>query len=141
MSKQPPPAPTASATGPCPTIIQISRTPQHWKFTKHLRTTRPPPFAIVAWDYKPIYDIFRFLVVEQSWCENLLNGILVELQVFCAENYTKVLTGFQKLVNNSRFRQKLVLKPVLHMYHGVRSSLVEKSYSDQNWSYTLYALS
>ena len=42
MSKQPPPAPTASATGPCPTIIQISRTPQHWKFTQHLRTTRPP---------------------------------------------------------------------------------------------------
>ena len=24
MSKQPPPAPTASAIGPCPTIIQIS---------------------------------------------------------------------------------------------------------------------
>ena len=43
MSKQPPPAPTASATGPCPTIIQISRTPRHWKFTQHLRTTRPPP--------------------------------------------------------------------------------------------------
>ena len=41
MSKQPPPAPTASATGPCPTIIQISRTPRHWKFTQHLRTTRP----------------------------------------------------------------------------------------------------
>ena len=32
MSNQPPPAPTASATGPCPTIIQISRTPRHWKF-------------------------------------------------------------------------------------------------------------
>ena len=43
MSKQPPPAPTASAIGPCPTIIQISRTPRHWKFTQHLRTTRPPP--------------------------------------------------------------------------------------------------
>ena len=43
MSKQPPPAPIASAIGPCPTIIQISRTPQHWKFTQHLRTTRPPP--------------------------------------------------------------------------------------------------
>ena len=27
MSKQPPPAPTASAVGPCPTIIQTSRTP------------------------------------------------------------------------------------------------------------------
>ena len=42
-SKQPPPAPTASATGPCPTIIQISRTPRHWKFTQHLGTTGPPP--------------------------------------------------------------------------------------------------
>ena len=30
MSKQPPPAPTASTIGPCPTIIQISRTPRHW---------------------------------------------------------------------------------------------------------------
>ena len=26
---KPPPAPTASATGPCPTIIQTSRTPWH----------------------------------------------------------------------------------------------------------------
>ena len=43
MSKHPPPAPTASAIGPCPTISQISRTPRHWKFTQHLRTTRPPP--------------------------------------------------------------------------------------------------
>ena len=31
MSKQPPPAPTVSAVGPCPTVIQISRTPRHWK--------------------------------------------------------------------------------------------------------------
>ena len=29
MSKQPPPAPTASAIGPCPTIILISGTPRH----------------------------------------------------------------------------------------------------------------
>ena len=29
MSKQPPPAPTAGAIGPCPTAIQISRTPRH----------------------------------------------------------------------------------------------------------------
>ena len=43
MSKQPSPAPTASAGGPCPTLIQISRTPRHWKFTQHHRTTRPPP--------------------------------------------------------------------------------------------------
>ena len=41
MSKQPPPAPTASTIGPCPTEIQVSRTPRHWKFTQHLRTTQP----------------------------------------------------------------------------------------------------
>ena len=29
-------------TGPCPAIIQSSRSPRHWKFTQHHRTTRPP---------------------------------------------------------------------------------------------------
>ena len=38
-AKQPPSAPAASAIGPCPSIIQINRTPRHWKFTQHLRTT------------------------------------------------------------------------------------------------------
>ena len=42
MSKQPLPAPTASTVGPCPTTIQISWKPRHWKFTQQLRTTRPP---------------------------------------------------------------------------------------------------
>ena len=42
MSKQSPSAPTASAVGPCPTIIQISRKPRHWRFTQHHCTTRPP---------------------------------------------------------------------------------------------------
>ena len=46
MSKQPPPAPTASTIGPCPTVFQVSRTPRHWKFTQHLRTTRPPPIGL-----------------------------------------------------------------------------------------------
>ena len=44
----PPPAPIASAIGPCPTIIQISSTPRHWKFTQHPRTTRPPPVMAVS---------------------------------------------------------------------------------------------
>ena len=39
MSKKPQPVPTASAVGPCPTISQIRRTPRHWKFTQHHRTT------------------------------------------------------------------------------------------------------
>ena len=80
MSKQPPPAPTASAIGPCPTIIQSSRTPRHWKLTQHLRTTRPPPMCLVGmcWlkvitnlsrvysrhvlvesDHKPLQSIFK----------------------------------------------------------------------------------
>ena len=47
-----------------------------------------------------MYDIFRIVVVKQSWCENLLGGFLVELKGFCAENYTRVVTGFQKSLNN-----------------------------------------
>ena len=43
MSKQSSPAPTVSAVSPCFTIIQVSRTPRHWKFTQHHRTTRPLP--------------------------------------------------------------------------------------------------
>ena len=42
MSKQPPLAPTVSAVGPCRTIIKISRTPWHWKFTPHHPTTPVP---------------------------------------------------------------------------------------------------
>ena len=39
MSKQPPPAPTASAVGPCPTVIQIVGRPGTGSLTS---TTRPP---------------------------------------------------------------------------------------------------
>ena len=46
MSKQPPSAPTASKIGPCHSVIQISRTPRHCKFTQHHRTTRPPQFIV-----------------------------------------------------------------------------------------------
>ena len=38
-----PPAPTASAIGSCPIIIQISRTHRNWKFTQHHHFIRPPP--------------------------------------------------------------------------------------------------
>ena len=39
MSKQPPPAPIASAVGSCPAIIQICRIPWHRKFSQHHPTT------------------------------------------------------------------------------------------------------
>ena len=32
---------TASAVDPCPTFIQFSKMPRHWKLTQHHRTTRP----------------------------------------------------------------------------------------------------
>ena len=40
MSRPPQPAPIASTVDPCPTIIQISRTPRHWKFTQHRKKKR-----------------------------------------------------------------------------------------------------
>ena len=43
MSKQPPPAPTASVVGPCPTVIQTVGRPGTGSFTQHQRTTRPLP--------------------------------------------------------------------------------------------------
>ena len=56
ISIPPPTAPTASTIGPCPTIIQISRTPRHWKFTQYLRTTRPPPLYMEL----PIVKLYHF---------------------------------------------------------------------------------
>ena len=55
------PAPTASAIGPCPTIIQISRTPRHWKFTQHQRSTRPPQTNLRTHGHRPV--TFQTLLV------------------------------------------------------------------------------
>ena len=52
ISKQPSPAPTESAEGPCPTLIQISRTHRLWKFTQHHRTSRPSPSYIESRSYE-----------------------------------------------------------------------------------------
>ena len=56
----------------------------------------------------------------------VLTGISVALQGFCAKNYTKVVTDFQKLLNNSRFRQKTVLKPILHNVSWCKKSFIRK---------------
>ena len=57
MSKQSPPAPTARAVGPCPTLIQTSRTPRHWKFTQDHCTTRPPHYIVE--DVARLFSYFR----------------------------------------------------------------------------------
>ena len=43
MSKQPPPAPTASAIGPCPTIIQIVGRPDTGSLPSTIAPPDPPP--------------------------------------------------------------------------------------------------
>ena len=74
MSKQPQPAPTASAVDPCPTLIQISRTPWQWKFTQHHRTTRPPPGSTGStWDAKMIENSEPFLLTETTF---MTSGLL-----------------------------------------------------------------
>ena len=134
MSKQPPPAPTASAVGPCPTEIQIvgrpdtgslpstiapppqgergeridesknvqttptrtyckrnrplpycnqnCRTPRHWKFTQHHRTTRPPPSKhkvtlIVLYKHKETYiqtDIKTYIKTDLQTNRQILDS-------------------------------------------------------------------
>ena len=49
MSKQPPPAPTASAVGPCPTVIKIVGRPG----TRSFPSTFAPP------DHPPLWEIVR----------------------------------------------------------------------------------
>ena len=43
MFKQPPPAPTASAVGPCPTLTHISRTPGTGSLFSTIAPPPPPP--------------------------------------------------------------------------------------------------
>ena len=64
MSKQPPPAPTARTIGPCPTVIQISRTPRHWKFSQH--PTIPEMVQIL-----PMLEV---LFTQDSKVEDLFSG-------------------------------------------------------------------
>ena len=43
MSKQPPPAPTASAVRPCPTVIQIVGRPGPGSLPRTIAAPPPPP--------------------------------------------------------------------------------------------------
>ena len=97
MSKQPPPSPTASAIGPCPTIIQISRTPRHWKFTQHLRTTRPTPCKLVTtFDDEKLPGLVCPKSVGASLCNifidmyNKIRKIVYQLALHKALNYSRL---------------------------------------------------
>ena len=54
MSKQPPPAPTASAVGPCPTVIQIVGRPGTGSLLSTIAPPdHPPPLRIKALGRNP----------------------------------------------------------------------------------------
>ena len=61
MSKQPPPTPTGSTIGPCPTVIQISRALQNWKFTLHHCITGLPQIL----PGEPISYLNYYVTIEQ----------------------------------------------------------------------------
>ena len=57
-------------TTSCPTLIQISRTPRHWKFTQHYRTIRASPprsmyylnvLKLNGYTFRGSNSYFRFL--------------------------------------------------------------------------------
>ena len=66
MSKQPPPAPTASAVGPCPTVIQIVGRPGTGSLPS---TIAPPPkeYRKLVWNtLKSCEDILQTAMLEPS---------------------------------------------------------------------------
>ena len=93
MSKQPPTAPTESTIGPCPTVSQVSRTPWHWKFTQHLRTTRPPPESAKSKDivdiyckYAHHYKFICFFICQNAFCPGReFRTISLNTISFCSE--------------------------------------------------------
>ena len=109
MSKKPPPAPTVNTIGPCPTVIQVSRTPWHCKFTQHLRTTRPPA-ALGEHDGKISIggrnitslrfadDIDALFEEEQG-----LEALVVSLVKTCTRYYIKISAEKTKLMTNNQW--------------------------------------
>ena len=95
MSKQPSPAPTASAVGPCPTLFQTSRTPRHWKFTQNHRTTRPPP--IKKMKHYPALDHEEDETLSSSGSWRRWNTIQLCSSVSCRRRNTIQLCIMKKM--------------------------------------------
>ena len=122
MSKHPPPAPTASAIGPCPTMMQISRTPRPWKFSQHLRTTRPPPYikrerererecvcaCVLFYNTKDWMQFYiSGLTWEQGWIRSVCTSAQYDHTSFFAYHLKwvyipKTHTGLQKIQINTQ---------------------------------------
>ena len=68
MSKPPPPTPTASAIGPCPTVIKIVGRPG----TGSLPSTTAPPDQPL-YSYKPAKKVYG---VCSGWMDDLRSNVL-----------------------------------------------------------------
>ena len=60
MSKQPPPAPTASAIGPCPTIIKIVGRPGTGSLPRTIAAPDHPPHHLMTLIFVPIWLVGCF---------------------------------------------------------------------------------
>ena len=93
---QPTPTRTySSAIGPCPTVIQISRMPRHWKFTQHLRTTRPPLHSTPpppAFELKSFLYIFADFVSKSEVQRLIAFTILIKFNKLVADSITYTYT-------------------------------------------------
>ena len=83
MSKQPPPAPTASTVRPCPTIIQISRTPGTGSLPAP--SHHPTTLSYTRESYNTILKNSGQLV--QNYFQKRRQGAFVKIGVFF-RNYT-----------------------------------------------------
>ena len=118
MSKQPPPAPTATAVGPCPTYPNC-RMPRHWKFTQLHRTTRPPPALMGLMSVMRVNIELRkgfhchFPFSSGSSCSKLtmsLVNVSLKFQMLISENCQNfLLKKCEKLLQKllSFFQQKI----------------------------------
>ena len=105
MSKPPPTRSYCKRNRPLPYCYQNRRTPRHWKFTQHHRTTRPPPpwvektnklainvyGATVSSKLKNI-NVFSYHISEQPNERQRINLLL--LSEDAAENQTKLVGCF-----------------------------------------------
>ena len=133
MSKQPPPAPTASAVGPCPTVIQIVGRPD----------TGSSPSAIAPPDHPdsirtPSPEIVSILPTE------IIYQIVNHLQIRDVLSMSQTCKRFYELINNVDFWRHRLMKDFQCYSVGIYGKSQEKlplikeayklTYSvDKNW--------
>ena len=105
MSKQPPPAPTTSAVGPCPTVIQIVGRPGTGSLPS---TIAPPDHPLLGSKVKLIGSlvISIFLYACESW--TLTAELEKRTQAFEMRCYRRLLNiSYKDHVTNEEVRRKI----------------------------------